>query len=43
MNLLYDFILMGALSQITAMSLTGEFGKRCSAALKSFSNTGWFM
>ena len=25
-NLLYDFIAMGALSQITAMSLTGEFG-----------------
>jgi protein-tyrosine phosphatase len=27
MNLLYDFIAMGALSQITAMSLTGEFGE----------------
>ncbi|MCU0594280.1 MAG: hypothetical protein MUC98_02295 [Desulfobacterota bacterium] len=27
MNLLYDFIVMGALSQITAMSLTGEFGQ----------------
>jgi protein-tyrosine phosphatase len=26
-NLLYDFIAMGALSQITAMSLTGEFGE----------------
>lgn len=36
MNLLYDFIAMGALSQITAMSLTGEFGEsvqRCSQAL----------
>jgi len=27
MNLIYDFIAMGALSQITAMSLTGEFGE----------------
>jgi len=36
MNLLYDFILMGAFSQITAMSLTGEFGeevKRCAQEL----------
>ena len=36
MNLLYDFIAMGALSQITAMSLTGEFGggvQRCSQEL----------
>ena len=36
MNLLYDFILMGALSQITAMSLTGEFGEevqRCAQEL----------
>jgi protein-tyrosine phosphatase len=36
MNLLYDFIAMGALSQITAMSLTGEFGEsvqRCSQEL----------
>ena len=27
-NMLYDFIMQGALSQITAMSLTGEFGKK---------------
>jgi protein-tyrosine phosphatase len=27
-NILYNFIMQGALSQITAMSLTGEFGKR---------------
>ncbi len=27
-NILYDFIMQGALSQITAMSLTGEFGKK---------------
>jgi protein-tyrosine phosphatase len=27
MNLLHEFIAMGALSQITAMSLTGEFGE----------------
>lgn len=27
-DMLYDFIMQGALSQITAMSLTGEFGKR---------------
>ena len=27
LNLLHDFIAMGALSQITAMSLTGEFGE----------------
>jgi protein-tyrosine phosphatase len=36
MNLLYDFISMGALSQITAMSLTGEFGEevqRCAQEL----------
>ena len=36
MNLLHDFISMGALSQITAMSLTGEFGEgvqRCSQEL----------
>jgi protein-tyrosine phosphatase len=36
MNLLHDFIAMGALSQITAMSLTGEFGegvRRCSQEL----------
>jgi len=36
MNLLYDFIAMGALSQITAMSLTGEFGEdvqRCAQEL----------
>ena len=26
-NILYDFICMGALGQVTAMSLTGEFGK----------------
>jgi protein-tyrosine phosphatase len=35
-NLLYDFIAMGALSQITAMSLTGEFGEgvqRCAQEL----------
>jgi protein-tyrosine phosphatase len=34
--LLYDFIAMGALSQITAMSLTGEFGEgvqRCAQEL----------
>jgi protein-tyrosine phosphatase len=34
--LLYDFIAMGALSQITAMSLTGEFGEgaqRCAQGL----------
>jgi protein-tyrosine phosphatase len=37
-NLLYDVIAMGALSQITAMSLTGEFGegvRRCSQELLS--------
>ena len=36
MNVLYDFIAMGALSQITAMSLTGEFGEevqRCAQEL----------
>jgi protein-tyrosine phosphatase len=36
MNLLHDFIAMGALSQITAMSLTGEFGEavqRCAQEL----------
>jgi protein-tyrosine phosphatase len=36
MNLLYDFIRMGALSQLTAMSLTGEFGvpvQQCSQVL----------
>jgi protein-tyrosine phosphatase len=36
MNLLYDFIALGALSQITAMSLTGEFGEgvqRCAQEL----------
>jgi len=36
MTLLYDFIAMGALSQITAMSLTGEFGEgvqRCAQEL----------
>jgi protein-tyrosine phosphatase len=36
MTLLYDFIAMGALSQITAMSLTGEFGeavRRCAQEL----------
>jgi protein-tyrosine phosphatase len=36
MNLLHDFISMGALSQITAMSLTGEFGEgvqRCAQEL----------
>src|SRR4030067_798188 len=27
-NILYNFIMQGALSQITAMSLTGEFGKK---------------
>jgi protein-tyrosine phosphatase len=27
-NVVYNFIMQGALSQITAMSLTGEFGKR---------------
>ena len=36
MALLYDFVAMGALSQITAMSLTGEFGEgvqRCAQEL----------
>jgi len=36
MAVLYDFIAMGALSQITAMSLTGEFGegvRRCAQEL----------
>jgi protein-tyrosine phosphatase len=35
-NILYNFIMQGALSQITAMSLTGEFGKkvqRCAISL----------
>ncbi|NOZ25085.1 MAG: tyrosine protein phosphatase [Nitrospirae bacterium] len=38
-NILQGFIMQGALSQITAMSLTGEFGRRprkCAAALLKY-------
>lgn len=38
-NILYDFIMQGALSQITAMSLTGEFGKKaqkCAVSLLKY-------
>ncbi len=38
-NILYDFIMQGALSQLTAMSLTGEFGKKarkCAVSLLKY-------
>lgn len=41
-NILYDFIMQGALFQITAMSLTGEFGKRpqkCAVSLLKYNLT----